>query len=334
MTIEYIPVHIPSGPIYDIFRDPKGKIHVISPPPPQHREINEVLDIRLYQENGSDLKFEPIIDKHGNTRRYTLYDHDLHVSITEITLIIRGNKIKTRINIAPKFKDEIVLNTICKDREEWFTTWAEHHLNIGVDRIILYDNSKSNKLRDSIKPLIEAGLLFYIKWPYPYKCGTLKTNGLRRSCLSGQTTSQNHALNLLSECRIIGNLDVDEFINLQKFKNVGDLFDKYIERGEHHIRMPSRTFFNSSDKPHDGKKFFKIFECNETIESHNGKQFIHPDPGTPIPTISVHEITDGSECIEMDPTDAYFNHYIYLSNTNMDRRSYTNLTTDKSMLDT
>ena len=61
MNTEYIPVYIPSGPIYDIFRDPKGKIHVISPPPPEHREINEVLDIRLYQENGSDLKFEPIV---------------------------------------------------------------------------------------------------------------------------------------------------------------------------------------------------------------------------------------------------------------------------------
>lgn len=334
MNNEYEPVHIPSEPIFDIFRDPKGNIHVISPPPPVHREINEVLDIRLHRESGSDLKFNPIVDKHNNTRRYTLYDHDLHISTTEITLIVGGKKIKTRVNTAPKFKDEIVLNTMCKDREEWFTTWAEHHFNIGVDRIILYDNSENNKLKDSIRPLIESGLVFYIKWPHPYKWETRKANGLKRHCAAAQTTSQNHALNFLSECKIIGNLDVDEFINLQGHKNVGCLFDKYIERGEYHIRMPSRSFFNNSNRPHSGKKFFNIFECNEIIETHNGKQFLHPNPVTPTPTISVHELTSDSTWIEMDPADAYFNHYIYLSNTNMNRRSYTKLTIDKSIIDT
>ena len=329
MNTEYIPVHIPSVPIYDIFKDPRGNIHVISPPPAEDREIDEVLDIRLYREGTSDLRFEPIRCAHGNTRRYTLYNHDLHVQTTEITLTVGGNKIKTRINVPPKFENEIVITTLCKDRHEWVTTWANYHFDLGVDRIILYDNSKNNNLRDSLAPLISSGKVFYIRWSYPFKTSSLKATGRKRNSLSCQTTSQNHSLNLLSNCRIVGNLDVDEFINLQKHKNVMSFFDEYIRREEYYIRIPSRTFFNSSNKPYTGKKFFKIFECNRTTETHNGKLFIHPKS---IPVISVHLLTDNNVITEVNPITAYFNHYIYLSNTNISRRTRTDTTTDNSIL--
>jgi hypothetical protein len=120
----------------------------------------------------------------------------------------------------PEFKDEIIMSTIVKDEDEYIKPWIDYHLNLGISRFIIYDNSPNNTLCGVLDDYIQKNIVLLIKWAYPYL--------LPISGLSGQTTQQNHSIYAFQTSKYIGLFDIDEYINPQGTQTVNEVFEKLI----------------------------------------------------------------------------------------------------------
>ena len=93
-------------------------------------------------ENFKDKKieFEYIISNRG--KHHFIYKSKEKVNYEEeIILEINNNIIKTKVNKYPIFNDEIIFSTMVKNEDNYIKQWITFHLNIGIDRIIIYDNA-------------------------------------------------------------------------------------------------------------------------------------------------------------------------------------------------
>ena len=95
----------------------------------------------------------------------------------EINLIINREIIKTQVNKYPEFKDEIIYSTMVKNEDNYIRQWIEYHLNLGVQRFIIYDNSettdnsyhsveKKSNLPLVLEDYIKKNVVYLIKWQY------------------------------------------------------------------------------------------------------------------------------------------------------------------------
>jgi hypothetical protein len=214
------------------------------------------------------------------------------------------------------------------NEDNYIRQWIQFHLNIGVTRFIIYDNSKindyksyksiekSSNLKKVLSDFIEKGIVVLIEWPYPKR---LKISGI-----SGQTTQQNHSIYAFRNSKYIGLFDIDEYINMQNNTNITDFFDSLIKNNKINtnkigsFRLLNKFFTNPDNLPVNGYDFLSIYKCKEMTTTGCEKNFVIPKN---VETFSVHMITKGKKMYNVDSKLVYFNHYQFLNKLKRGRDS-------------
>ena len=297
--------------IYDIFHNDNNKLIIIMPAefdPPHIEYINVKLN----------LKFKLHISPGKHT---IIYESLLETKYIEnIQLLINDKIFDVKVNKYPEFKDEIIMSTMVHNEDNYIRQWIEFHLNIGVSRFIIYDNSKindyksyksiekSSNLKKVLSDFIEKGIVVLIEWPYPKR--------LKNSGISGQTTQQNHSIYAFRNSKYIGLFDIDEYINMQNNTNINNFFDSMITKFKldtnkiGSFRILNKDFTNPDNLSTNGYDFLFIFSCKEITKKGREKNFVIPKN---VKSFAVHMIKSGKQMYNINSKYLYFNHYIFLN---------------------
>lgn len=115
------------------------------------------------------------------------------------------------------FQYNLAVVSLVKDSADKITEWIEYHLLAGVDHFYIYDNDGSDKLKEILKPYVDAELVTYIL--------CLGTNK--------KIWAYNDAVeNFKFECRYMSFLDVDEFIFPRKDQSIVEVVDEILSDKE------------------------------------------------------------------------------------------------------
>lgn len=288
--------------IYDIFHNDNNNLIIIMPAeftPPHIEYISSKLN----------LNFELHNCPHKHTFIYELLIETEYVE--NINLIINDKIFDVKVNKYPEFNDEIIMSTIVLNEDDYIRQWIYFHLNIGISKFIIYDNSnkteKSN-LKQVLSDFIEKEIVLLIDWPYPYI--------LQKSGISGQTTQQNHSIYAFRNSKYIGLFDIDEYVNMQTNTNINNFLDLIITNlhldtnNIGSFRIKNKFFTNPDNLPTHGYDFLSIFTCQEITNAGREKNFVIPKN---VKTFSVHMITSGKKMYTINHKDIYFNHYMFLN---------------------
>jgi len=297
--------------IYDIFHNDNNKLIIIIPAefnPPHIQYINSKLN----------LEFKLHICPHKHTFIYELLKETKYMK--NIKLQINDKIFDVKVNKYPEFKNEIIMSTMVYNEDNYIRQWIQFHLNIGVTRFIIYDNSKINDhksyksveknsdLKKVLSDFIEKGIVLLIEWTYPKR--------LKKSGISGQTTQQNHSIYAFRNSKYIGLFDIDEYINIQNNTNINNFFDSIITKFQldtnniGSFRILNKFFTNPDNLSTNEYDFLFIFNCNRITKKGCEKNFVIPKN---VKTFSVHMITSGKKMYTIDYKYIYFNHYFFLN---------------------
>jgi len=218
------------------------------------------------------------------------------------------------------------MSTMVYNEDNYIRQWIKFHLNIGVTRFIIYDNSKindhksytsvekSSNLKKILSDFVEKGIVVLIEWTYPQQ--------LAISGISGQTTHQNHSIYAFRNSKYIGLFDIDEYINMQNNININNFFDSLIKKLQLNtnnigsFRILNKSFTNPDNLSTNEYNFLCIFTCKEITKKGREKNFVIPKN---VKTFSVHMITSGKQMYNIDFKYLYFNHYIFLNKSKRGR---------------
>lgn len=300
--------------IYDIFHNDKNKLIIIMPAefvPPDIKYINSKLNL--------EFKLHSCPHKHT-----FIYETLAEIKYTEnIQLLINDKIYDVKVNKYPEFKDEIIMSTMVYNEDNYIRQWINFHLNIGITRFIIYDNSKINdnlsyksieetsNLKKVLSDFIEKKIVILIEWSYPKR--------LKKSGISGQTTQQNHSIYAFKNSKYIGLFDIDEYVNMQNNTNIDNFFNLLITKQKLDInkiggfKIKNKDFTNPDNLSTNEYDFLSIFSCKEITKIGRMKSVVIPNN---VNTYSVHIITSGKRMYNVDFNDLYFNHYIFLNKSN------------------
>ena len=307
--------------IYDIFYNYQGKLiiimpHVIHPP--------DIKFIHSTKKPPGTFKLSRCPDKHifiYKSRLETQYK-------TYFELIINDDeRFNVKVNKYPEFKDEILMSTMVYNEDNYIRQWINFHLNLGVTRFIIYDNSKvvneslsyksiekTSNLKKVLSDFIEKEIVLLIDWPYPKRLKSTISNDLT---LSGQTSAQNHSIQAFKNSKYIGLFDIDEYVNIQTpDSNINDFFDNLIKDYKININktgcfvLNEKKFYNPDDLPTDDYNFLKIYTCDPITQQGQEKNFVIPKN---CHMFAVHLLHYGEPARKIPNNRIYFNHYYYLN---------------------
>lgn len=110
-------------------------------------------------------------------------------------------------------KYNIIICAILKDETPYLIEWVEHHLQIGVEHFVLYDNNSVIPAKQTLKTYVGKGIVEVIDCPI--------TN-------TPQVKAYTHCLyNMHNHTRWIAYIDIDEFIILKKHNDICSFLDTY-----------------------------------------------------------------------------------------------------------
>ena len=299
--------------IYDIFHNDNNKLIIIMPAECDPPKI-EYIDLKLKK------KFKLHICPHNHTFIYELLLETKYIE--NIQLLINDTIFDMKVKKYPEFKNEIIMSTMVYNEDNYIRQWIEFHLNIGITRFIIYDNSKkknnnpltplsiekTSNLKKILRDFIEKGVVVLIEWSYKYR--------LNKSGISGQTTQQNHSIYAFRNSKYIGLFDIDEYINMQTNNNINIFIDSLIKTHKLNInklgsfRILNKNFRNPYNLSVNGYDFLSIYNCEEITKNGREKNFVIPKN---VRTFSIHTITSGEQMFTIDSKYIYFNHYIFLN---------------------
>jgi len=307
--------------IYDIFHNDQGKLIIIMPQaiaPPDIKYIHST------KKPPGTFNLIRCPDKHI----FVYQSRMEHQYKTYFQLIINDNeRFSVKVNKYPEFKDEILMSTMVYNEDDYIRQWINFHLNLGVTRFIIYDNSKvlderlsyksiekTSNLKKVLSDFIEKEIVLLIDWPYPKR---LHSSFLNRLTISGQTSAQNHSIYAFKNSKYIGLFDIDEYVNIQTSdSNINDFFDNFIKEKKININktgsfvLNEKKFYNPDELPTNGYNFLKIYTCDQITENGQEKNFVIPKN---CGMFSVHLLHYGEASRKIPNNRIYFNHYYYLN---------------------
>ena len=300
------PINIKKYNIYDVFYNNYDKqIMIIIP---NLQQNNPKIQLKV---NKKIINFDVINNS-------SIYIYSIKSEYQkEINLIINKEIIKTQVNKYPEFKDEIIYSTMVKNEDNYIRQWIEYHLNLGVQRFIIYDNSetsdnsyhsveKQSNLPLVLEDYIKKNVVYLVKWQYAKRINNI---------LYSQLGQLNHSLYSFRKSKYIGFFDIDEYLNPQNDNNINKLINKLINNNNIHInkisgfRIQSKNFYNSYNKNTKDYNFLKIYNC-KNIKYVRFKNIIIPKN---INIVSVHK---NKNIYIVDPKIIYINHYYFLNKKN------------------
>lgn len=225
---------------------------------------------------------------------------------------------------------KVGIHTIFLPRENvtFLAEWIQHHLDLGIDRFHLYDNSGSigrngstpttNKygfdfaaatadLSDSevdhrINEIVEqhAPSCEIIPWQPKNQSGEIVYGQLEsiRDCLS----------RFGGACDWIGFLDIDEFVFSPQEEPIRALLAERLEAGDGAVRILQKKFEDRFLNP--GRPVRQITRCIEGIDTSSWapKLFVRPD-AVRSRIRNVHTIQVRGGVFQPEPERLRFNHY-------------------------
>ena len=226
-------------------------------------------------------------------------------------------------------------------------------MSFGIKKFIIYDNAQSStnylgketslnqntNLSLLLKEYINKEIVILINWPYSTIEGSMQNRQ--------QESQQNHTLYTFKNAKLIGFFDIDEYLNPQiYFKNLDTFFTDQLIKNNISLEniggftILSKMFKNPDSLPEDNFKFLEIFTCNSNVEiaecNYNGiiskayqKCFIVPKN---VKLFQVHFIMDGIQPIEIDSSQIYINHYIFLNKISRGRAYNRRLVKDNTII--
>lgn len=255
--------------------------------------------------NNVSISFTKEICGHKHTTIYTTVKCDFFTSIS-ISLSDKKMCILSTVSRYPSFPNEIIMTTCVRNEDNIIRQWITYHQLLGVSRFIIYDNSNTqhstnfvptiqttSNLEKVLENEIKNGIVVLIKWQYKYKF---------------QQTQMNHCLYTFQTSKLIGCMDVDEYVNLQNVSTLHELEKKYANKIGFMLR--NKDFYNSKHQSEEHYDFLRITNCTTFATSYHNKMFIKPSHNI---ILSVHRVTKGSLPITISTEEAYFNHYIFLN---------------------
>ena len=228
-------------------------------------------------------------------------------------------------------KRKFTLSTMVKNEDDYIIPWIKFHQSIGFEHFVIYDNSQvsdktswtsssdKSDLKLVLKDYVDNGLVTLINWNVPKRI-----NGR----LYGQASQQTHSLHAFSKSNYICYIDIDEYINLKKDKNINE-FIKSINTDKkiNCFCFRSRLFHNSKNKSEDPSDFLLIDTCDAVLDGARRKSIVKTRS---INTFAIHSPTSASTRYIIPKGLAYINHYFFLNKNYRGRDSAKYV--DKSIL--
>lgn len=114
-----------------------------------------------------------------------------------------------------QFKYETAICALAKNEEPYLKEWLDHHYTIGFDHIYLIDNNDKPGLRAFLASYLDKAILTIIDF-----------HGIKPS---NQSAAYEYCLaNYAKETRWMAFIDIDEFIVLNRDKNIQKFLERYI----------------------------------------------------------------------------------------------------------
>lgn len=276
----------------DIYITPDGKnLQAIGPPLANLSEHLLPLQLRVrHGDHSLELKH-----RHRRHKRLSLHyfslPQELHQcdSIT-VTMRLATEQEKTftlKRFVLPAVTLQFV--TLQKNNPiEWILDWLAYCHSLGVQRVLLYDNSSDNveQLDTALQSSKSIPDTVLIDWRFPYGPGNSYYN---RFC---QSTQNNHAYRCFGQAEWTGHFDVDEYLTIRDggslMKKLNDAswrdgllrFDSFwvpdvegvLGKCENN-RIPTIRDFNYRDRQSRGKahKYIARHRCLRVANTHNAK---------------------------------------------------------------
>ena len=256
------------------------------------------------------IPFQRHMCGHGHTVMYVSSPYDFR---STISIHIDGTTFECPVSQYPSYPDEFIMSTVVKREDNIMKNWIRYHSALGVSRFIIYDNDNTqdhnwytpsinneSNLQVVLHEEIQAGKVIIIQWQYDIKF---------------QQAQQNHSLFTFRKSKLIGLLDVDEYVNPQTYFSVHELEKNYCN--DTGFVLGYRFFKNPNHLPETSYDFLKITTCDEaqhpSSSYHVTKLFIRPGTNT---IVSVHAVTQGNTPYMIPNEIAYYNHYVFLNKPN------------------
>jgi hypothetical protein len=64
---------------------------------------------------------------------------------------------------APRYRLGAMIRV--KDEARFLPEWLAHHVGLGVEHVVVYDNNSGDGIREAIDPFVREGLVTYVRWP-------------------------------------------------------------------------------------------------------------------------------------------------------------------------
>ena len=184
---------------------------------------------------------------------------------------------------------KVAICGIGKFEEDYLLEWVEHYKNIGVDNIIFFDNSNEGDYRQYsvLKKYIDNGFVIYKDDFLGEKGGKIQINAYEK-CLIEYSSFYNW----------IGFFDVDEFIELDTYKNIKDFLfcKKFLNHSA--IAIKWKIYDDNGIVYKDDNRCceerFILPKINRKYMKF--KTFVNTDKIKKKKVVSVHHIIKGKKC--------------------------------------
>lgn len=206
-------------------------------------------------------------------------------------------------NASPKRKHlKLAMCTMMKNMDRFVPDWLEYHKNLGVERVYIYNNAKSDKLVHHLKAYLASGFVTVIPWTHTISVG--------KTYLETQIASENDCIwRHRYEVEWMIKIDVDEFLQPMDptRPKITDYFeDWYSTLGS--IKLQNWFFCpppRGDPKRQIARRAKTIFERNmyrtlEPTELNRGrdKTIVHP---VNVHYFKIHIVKWGSPAISLSP---------------------------------
>ena len=158
-----------------------------------------------------------------------------------------------------KYKYKVSICAIFKNESAYLKEWIDYHLLIGVDHIYLYNNFSDDNYMEILSDYINKGVVELTEWPIQY----------------GQLTAYNDCyLKSKDETLWLGFIDIDEFINLQRYDCIKVFLEKFKKYPS--VLLCWRIFGTSGHLKEDNSQLImeRYTSCWENL-CNVGKSFIN-----------------------------------------------------------
>ncbi len=198
---------------YDVFVDAHGAcLRAVGPPLVNLKR--HLLPIRMHIA-GMSKPLPHRMSRHGRVtfHRFDLPDEVLQAGPVSYSCqlgdTLESTGVVERVTLAPV---NLQLTTIQKNNPvEWVLDWLQYYTQLGVERVLLYDNGSDNidALASALANCTDIMDVVLIDWPFLYGPAHSKYN------LFCQAAQNNHAHQCFGQSQWTGHFDVDEYLTFR-----------------------------------------------------------------------------------------------------------------------